>query len=76
MLWGRVSKLSRTAPRLFVIVGLVMFLLGLVGAGYGAKQALTRPRPWSYVGMLVAPAGALLALAGLGRLLNPNFFGS
>ena len=53
-----------------------MFVLGLGLAGYGAKQALTRPRPWSYVGMLVAPAGALLALAGLGRLLNPNFLGS
>jgi len=50
-----------------------MLLLGLGGAGYGAKQALTRPRPWSYVGMLLAPACALLALAGLGRLLNPNF---
>ena len=59
-----------------MIVGLVLLLLGLGGAGYGAKQALTRPRPWSYVGMLLAPAGALLALAGLGRLLNPNFWGS
>ena len=75
MLSGRVPKHLRTPPRLFVIEGLVMFLLGLGGAGYGAKQALTRSRPWSYVGMLVAPAGALLALAGLGRLVNAKFFG-
>gem|GEM_PF-5915494 len=59
-----------------MIVGALFFLCGLFLLGYGAKIAVYRAKPWSYVGMLVAPAGALLAMTGLGRLLNPNFFGS
>lgn len=59
-----------------MIAGVLLFLLGGFLAGYGAKLAVTRVKPWSYVGMMVAPVGALLAMTGLGRLLNPNFFGS
>ena len=58
-----------------MIVGILLLISGIVLAGFGANVALTRARPLSYVGMLVAPAGALLAMTGLGRLLNPNFFG-
>ncbi|MDX2020125.1 MAG: hypothetical protein SF187_07770 [Deltaproteobacteria bacterium] len=58
-----------------MFVGTFLFISGIVGAGYGVSIALGRARPLSYVGMLLAPAGALLAMTGLGRLLNPNFFG-
>lgn len=73
---GGGASQANIGERIFVIVGALLFLFGLFLLGYGAKMALYRAKPWSYVGMLVAPAGALLAMTGLGRLLNSNFFGS
>jgi lysophospholipase L1-like esterase len=55
--------------------GLALILAGLPVAGAGVRLALERPRPINLAGMLLAPLGLALALAGVGRALSPSFFG-
>lgn len=55
--------------------GLALVLAGLGAAGFGVRVALERSRPRSLAGMLLAPVGLCVALAGVGRMLSPSFFG-
>jgi lysophospholipase L1-like esterase len=57
------------------MLGLALVLAGAALAGLGVRVALERPRPLNLAGMLLAPAGLVLALLGVGRWLAPGFLG-
>jgi hypothetical protein len=58
---------------LAAMVGAALVVVGSTLAVVGLRMAFERPRPLNLLGMLVAPAGLALALAGIGRWLSPAF---
>jgi hypothetical protein len=54
-----------------MVLGAFLVLVGVVLAVSGVRLATERPRPANLGGMLLAPAGLLLALLGAARLVAP-----
>ncbi len=57
------------------LVGVLLIVTGAPLCVAGVRMALTRPRPYSLYGMVLAPLGLTMALLGIARLLEPRLFG-
>jgi anthranilate phosphoribosyltransferase len=66
---------SRQAAHTRGMLGAALLVAGSTLAVVGMRMALERPRPLNLLGMLLAPTGLALALAGVARWLSPAFLG-
>ncbi|MGB8296323.1 MAG: hypothetical protein WCG85_12925 [Polyangia bacterium] len=57
-----------------MLLAFVLIVIGLAAAVYGVRLVNERHRPIDLAGALLAAAGLVVALAGVGRLLSKDFF--
>ena len=67
---------SRSARIALIVVGAIVFLLGVVFAGQGANlipgSSMTGDRTWLYIGVVMAIAGVALIVLGVRRRGRSN----
>jgi drug/metabolite transporter (DMT)-like permease len=57
-----------------MLLAFVLIVIGLVATVYGVRLVDERHRPIDLAGALLAAAGLVSALLGVGRLLSEKFF--